>query len=615
MRALETCGKPVAAAINGLALGGGFELTLCCHHRVVADDPKIQLGLPEVKVGLFPGSGGSQRVPRLIGAQQALMMITEGKTMRPKEAVSSGLVHQVVPADQVVEAAKTWVREKGDPKAPWDKDGFKVPGGLPYSPQGAQVFIVGNAMLRKQSYGNYPAVVNLMKSVYEGLQVPMDAAIRIETRYFVKTLMTPQARAMIRSLFLSMQELNKGSARPKGAAPSEAKKVAVLGAGMMGAGIAHACARAGLDVVLKDVTVQAAERGRAHAEKLLGREVAKSRLSADRAAAVLARITATGEVADLAGCDAVIEAVFEDPALKHAVFAEVEPVLAPGALLASNTSTLPITGLATGVSRPADFIGMHFFSPVDRMPLLEIVVGEQTGDAALARAFDLGRRIGKTPIVVNDGRGFFTSRVIGRFLDEAIGMLAEGVPAPSIEQAALQAGYPTGPLALADEVSLSLIQRIRRQFEAAAGADFVALPAHALVDTMLHEHDRPGRAAGRGFYDYDNGTRGRLWRGLAGLATAEGRAIPLIDLQERMMVAEALDALRCQEEGVLRSAADGDIGSLLGIGFPAWTGGVLRYVRQYDGGPAGFAARATELAKTYGERFTPPASLTAGQQR
>ena len=610
LRRLEKLGRPVVAAVNGSALGGGLEIALACHHRIALDAPGSRIGFPEVTLGLLPGAGGVTRTVRMLGLAEALTkVLLTGRQFRPAAAQAAGLVDEVAgTAEEMLAGARAWITAHPDAAQPWDRAGHRIPGGgkalaaqLPAYP----------ANLRKQLKGHrLPAPEAILATAVEGTQVDVDTALTIETRHLVELLTGQIAKNMIGAFFFDLKAVNGGASRPA-VEVAPVTRVAVLGAGMMGAGIAYACARAGLDVVLKDVTEEAAARGRAHAEKLLARQVG-GRLDADRAAAVLARITPSADVGALTGCDAVIEAVFEDPGLKRAVFAEVEPVLAPGALLASNTSTLPITGLAAGVSRPADFIGMHFFSPVDRMPLLEIVVGERTGDAALARAFDLARRIGKTPIVVNDGRGFFTSRVIGRFLDEAIGMLAEGVPAPSIEQAALQAGYPTGPLALADEVSLSLLQRVRRQFEAAAGDSFAVLPAYAVVDRMLDEHDRPGRTAGRGFYDYAEGRRGRLWPGLAALATAEGRAIPLTDLQERMMFAESLDALRCREEGVLRTEADGDLGSLLGIGFPAWTGGVLRYVRQYAGGPAGFATRANELAKHYGDRFTPPKSLLDG---
>ncbi|HEX8631582.1 MAG TPA: 3-hydroxyacyl-CoA dehydrogenase NAD-binding domain-containing protein [Catenuloplanes sp.] len=611
LRRLETFGRPVVAAINGSALGGGLEIALACHHRIALDAPDSRLGLPEVTLGLLPGAGGVTRTVRMLGLTDALMnVLLTGRRLRPVDARAAGLIDDVVGSrDEMLTRSRAWIANNPQPAQPWDRPGYRMPGGTPASRALAANLPAYPANLRKQLKGaRLPAPEAILATAVEGAQVNLETAFAIETRQLITLLTGQVAKNMIGAFFFDLRSVNGGASRPAGVDVAPARRIAVLGAGMMGAGIAYVCARAGLEVVVKDVTADAAGAARAHAERLLTRAVGKGRLDADAAAAVLDRITTTADLEALAGCDTVIEAVFEDPALKRAVFAEVLPVLAPDALIASNTSTLPITGLAAGIDRPADVIGMHFFSPVDRMPLLEIVVGEQTGDAALARAFDLGRRIGKTPIVVNDGRGFFTSRVIGRFIDEAIGMLAEGVPAASIEQAAGQAGYPTGPLALADEVSLTLIQRIRRQFEA-ADAGFVPLPAHALVDAMVDEYDRPGRAAGRGFYTYDDGGRGRLFDHLATMATPAGRAVPLADLQERMLFAEALDAWRCLDDGVLRTEADANIGSILGIGFPAWTGGVLRYIRQYPGGPAGFAVRAAELAEKYGDRFTPPAGL------
>ncbi|MFI5892009.1 3-hydroxyacyl-CoA dehydrogenase NAD-binding domain-containing protein [Actinoplanes sp. NPDC051513] len=578
LRRLETYGRPVVAAINGAALGGGLEIALACHHRIALDAPGTRLGFPEVTLGLLPGAGGVTRTVRMLGLADALTTwLLTGRRLRPQDAVDNGLVDEIAatPAEMITKASQ-WIAANPDASQPWDKPGYKMPGGSPSTPRLAAQLPAFAATLRKQLKGNrLPAPEAILQTAVEGAQVDFATAELIETRHLI-TLLTGQiAKNMMGALFFDMRAVNGGLARPR-VDMLPATKVAVLGAGMMGAGIAQACARAGLEVVVKDVTKELAER------------------------AAGPGIVTTADVEDLRGCDVVIEAVFEDPALKAKVFAEVEPVLAPGALLASNTSTLPITGLASSVGRPADFIGMHFFSPVGKMPLLEIVVGERTRDEAVARAFDLGRRIGKTPIVVNDGRGFFTSRVIGRFIDEAIGMLAEGVPAASIEQAALQAGYPTGPLALADEVSISLVQRIRRQFEAAA-ASFERLPSHDLVDAMVGEHDRPGRAAGRGFYTYADGRRAGLWDGLAKLATGEGRAVPFADLQDRFLFAEALDARKCLDEGVLRTEEDGNVGSILGIGYPAWTGGVLRFARQH----ADFPARATELAARYGERFVP----------
>ena len=584
LRRLETLGRPVVAAVNGSALGGGLEIALACHHRIALDAAGSRIGFPEVTLGLLPGAGGVTRTVRMLGLENALTtVLLNGRQRRPADALAAGLVDEVVATRaEMLDRARAWIAANPAADQPWDRPGYRIPNG-----RGLTTRLPGfPATLREQLKGNrMPAPEAILAAAVEGSQVDLETALTVETRYLISLLTGQIAKNMIGAFFFDLKTVNGGASRPAGRPATEPRRVAVLGAGMMGAGIAYACARAGLDVVLKDVTVAAAERGLRP-----GR----------RDPAVLDRITPTADVADLAGCDVVIEAVFEDPALKQQVFAEVEPVLAAGALLASNTSTLPITGLAAGVSRPADFIGLHFFSPVDRMPLLEIVVGAQTGDATLARAFDLARRIGKTPIVVNDGRGFFTSRVIGRFLDEAIGMLAEGIPAPMIEQAALQAGYPTGPLALADEVSLTLMQRIRRHFGAAV------LPAHDIVDHLLDKHGRAGRAAGAGFYDYADGKRGRLWPGLAFL-DADFRP-PMADLQERMLFAEALDALRCLDEGILRSEADANIGSLLGIGFPAWTGGVLRYVHQY---PGGFARRAGELAARYGERFAPARPQTS----
>ncbi|GAA0496632.1 3-hydroxyacyl-CoA dehydrogenase [Paractinoplanes deccanensis] len=586
LRRLETYGRPVVAAINGAALGGGLEIALACHHRVALDAKGTRLGFPEVTLGLLPGAGGVTRTVRMLGLAPALTTwLLTGRRYKPADARDNGLVDDLAATpEEMIDKARAWIAAHPDARQPWDREGYRMPGGTPATPKLAAQLPAFSATLRKQLKGaSLPAPEKILETAVEGAQVDFETAQVIETRHLITLLTGQVAKNMIGALFFDMRAVNGGLARPRAEVPP-ATKVAVLGAGMMGAGIAYACARAGLEVVVKDVSEEAAARARQQGDP-----------------EVLARITTTADAALLAGCDVVIEAVFEDPKLKHAVFAEVEPLLAPGALLASNTSTLPITGLAAGVTRPADFLGMHFFSPVGKMPLLEIVVGEKTGDEAVARAFDLGRRIGKTPIVVNDGRGFFTSRVIGKFIDEAIGMLAEGVPAASIEHAALQAGYPTGPLALADEVSLSLVQRIRRQFEAAAGDAFERLPSHELVDRMVDEHGRAGRAAGQGFYAYENGRRAGLWTGLAGLATAEGRAVPLADLQDRFLFAETLDAQRCLAEGVLRTEEDGNVGSILGIGYPAWTGGVLRFAHQHED----FRGRATALAKLYGDRFLP----------
>ena len=611
MRALETCGKPVAAAINGLALGGGFEMTLCCHHRVLADDPKAQVGLPETKIGLFPGSGGTQRVARMIGAQQALMMISEGKSYRPQEALSMGLVHQVVPADQVVEAAKTWVREKGDPKQPWDKDGFKLPGGGPYTPGGSQVFIMGNAMLRKQSYGNYPAVLNAMKAVYEGIQVPMDAAIRIESRYFVKTLMTPQARAMIRTLFLSMQELNKGSARPQGVARSEAKKVAVLGAGMMGAGIAYVQAMAGIETVLIDTAQEGAEKGKSYSDGLLKKRVSRGQMTADKADATLARITPTTDFAAIAGSDMVIEAVFETREIKADVTKRAEAVLAPDAVFGSNTSTLPITGLAEASVRPENFIGIHFFSPVDKMMLVEIIRGEKTSEETIAKAVDYVLKIKKTPIVVNDSRGFYTSRCFSTYLMEGMEMLAEGVAPAIIDNVGRMTGMPRGPLEMHDDVAIDLSYKISQQTKKDLGEAYVPSPADPIIETMVTELGRFGRKNGKGFYEYpaDKGPK-RLWSGLSDLVSvkvSEADPAAVEALKTRLLYRQAVEAARCMAEGVVTDPRDADVGAILGWGFAPWTGGPLSLI---DGvGVGRFVETCDKLVQQYGPRFEVPQAL------
>jgi 3-hydroxyacyl-CoA dehydrogenase/enoyl-CoA hydratase/3-hydroxybutyryl-CoA epimerase len=611
MRALETCGKPVACAINGLALGGGFEMTLCCHYRVLADDPKAQVGLPEVKVGLLPGSGGTQRVSRLIGAQAALMMITEGKSYRPAEAKGLGLVDELAPAGEVVERARTWVREKGDPVARWDKKDFKVPGGLPYSAQGSQVFIVGNAMLRKQSYGNYPAVLNVMKCVYEGLQVPMDAAIRIETRYFAKTLMTPQAKAMIRSLFLSKQELDKGSGRPEGVAKSEARKVAVLGAGMMGAGIAYVQAMAGIETVLIDQSQEGAEKGKGYGADLLKKRVSRGQMNQEKADAVLALVTPTIDYAAVKGADLVIEAVFETREIKADVTAKAEAQLAPDAVFGSNTSTLPITGLAEASQRPENFIGIHFFSPVDKMMLVEIIKGEKTSPEAVAKAIDYVLKIKKTPIVVNDSRGFYTSRCFSTYLMEGMEMLAEGIAPAIIDNVGRMTGMPRGPLEMHDDVALDLSFKIQQQTMKDLGSDYVPSPADPIIEKMVSELGRYGRKNKKGFYEYpEDGSPKRLWSGLSELSPVKTReADPTLveELKTRLLYRQAVEAARCFDEGVVTDPRDADVGAILGWGFAPWTGGPLSLIEGV--GLQRFVETCDRLAASYGPRFAVPERL------
>lgn len=616
LRRIETLGKPVVAALNGAALGGGYEIALASHHRIALDAPGSKIGLPEVTLGLLPAGGGVARTVRLMGITDALLkVLLQGTQYTPKRALENGLVHDLAHTpEEMLAKARAFIDAHPESHQPWDLPGHKIPGGTPAHPKFAANLPAFPANLRKQLGGApYPAPRNIMAAAVEGAQVDFETAITIETRYFTELVTGQTAKNMIQAFFFDLQAVNSGANRPKGVEPRQVRKVAVLGAGMMGAGIAYSCARAGIDVVLKDVSLEAAVKGKGYSEKLCAKAVAKGRTSQEKADALLARITPTAEAADLAGCDAVIEAVFEDTSLKHKVFQEIESVVAPDALLCSNTSTLPITQLAEGVERQADFIGLHFFSPVDKMPLVEIIKGERTGEEALARAFDLVRQINKTPIVVNDSRGFFTSRVIGHFINEGVAMVAEGVEPASVEQAAAQAGYPAKVLSLMDDLTLTLPRKIRGETKRAveeSGGTWTPHPAEALIDRMVDEFGRTGRSGGAGFYEYDeNGKRVRLWPGLREHFTKPDHEIPFRDMQERMLFAEALDTVRLLEEGVLTSVADANIGSVFGIGFPGWTGGVLQYINGYDGGPAGFVARARELADRYGERFTPPALL------
>ncbi|WUH94971.1 3-hydroxyacyl-CoA dehydrogenase NAD-binding domain-containing protein [Streptomyces sp. NBC_00433] len=621
LRRLETLGKPVVAAVNGAALGGGYEIALACHHRIALDTPGTKIGLPEVTLGLLPGGGGVVRTVRLLGIADALLkVLLQGTQYSAPRALAAGLIHEVAAdRDAMLAAARAFIDANPRSQQPWDVPGHKIPGGTPKTPAFAANLPAFPANLSKQLAGApYPAPRNILAAAVEGSQVDFENASVIEARYFTELACGPISKNMIQAFFFDMQAVNSGAGRPADVPARQVTRVAVLGAGMMGAGIAYSCARAGIDVVLKDVTLESAERGKAYSANLLDKALAKGRTTAQKRDALLARITPTAEPADLAGCDAVIEAVFEDAALKHKVFQEIEHIVAPDALLCSNTSTLPISQLAEGVARGADFVGLHFFSPVDRMPLVEIIKGERTGEEALARAFDLVRQIRKTPIVVNDSRGFFTSRVISNFINEGVAMIAEGVPAASVEQAAAQAGYPAKVLSLLDELTLTLFVRISRETRAAveaAGGEWRAHPAEAVIDRMVEEFGRTGRSGGAGFYDYADGRRTGLWPGLAEHFGRPDAEIPFADLKERMLFSESLDSVRLLEEGVLTSVADANVGSVLGIGFPAWTGGVLQYVNGYPGGVAGFTARARELAAAYGERFTPPALLVATAER
>lgn len=621
LRTLETLGRPVVAAINGAALGGGLEIALATHHRIAADHPGVQIGLPEVTLGLLPGGGGVVRTVRMLGVVDAVLKVLgQGQKYRAAEARQLGLVDEVVATvDDLVPAAKAWIAANPDARQPWDVKGFKIPGGTPATPAFAMNLPAFPANLRKQLKGaNYPAPRAILAAAVEGTQVDIDTALDIESRYLVSLVTGPVSKNMIKAFFFDLNHINGGGSRPGGIEPSTARKVAVLGAGMMGAGIAYVCAKAGIEVVLKDVSLEAAERGKDYSRGLVDKAVARGRSTQEKADALLALITPTADAADLAGCDLVIEAVFESVELKHRVFQEIEDVVLPDAVLGSNTSTLPITDLAAGVKRAANFIGLHFFSPVDKMPLLEIIAGRDTSDETLAKAFDLALQIRKTPIVVNDHRGFFTSRVIGTYINEAVAMVGEGIAAASVEQAGLQAGYPAAPLQLCDELNLATMSKIQKETKAGMEAAHAADPTRPpyvhhrgsdIIDDLLAV-DRKGKLGGAGFYDYEDGRRTGLWPGLAEKygSTTE---IPFEDMKERMLFAEALETVRCFDEGVLRSVEDANVGSILGIGFPAWTGGVVQYVDNYPGGVTGFVARARELAERYGDRFLPPASLVA----
>ncbi len=621
LRRLETCGVPVVAAVNGAALGGGLEIALACHRRVALDSPAVQLGFPEVTLGLLPGAGGVVRSVRMLGVLSALLdVLVEGNRYRPAQALEKGLVDQLVATpDELVPAARQWVlQHRDDPDAalqPWDRKGYKMPGGTPSHPALAGMLPAVPAMLRKQTKGvPYPAPRAIVSAAVEGAQVDFETAQRIEARYFASLATGRVAKAMIQAFFFDMQALNAGSLRPKGPEKVTAQRLAVLGAGMMGAGIAYTAAKAGLDVVLKDVSLEAAEKGKAYSEKLVGKAVSRGRMTEEAAAALLARITPTDNAEDLKGCDSVIEAVFEDPSLKRKVFGEVQHVVNPDALLGSNTSTLPITQLAEGVDRPEDFIGIHFFSPVDKMQIVEIIKGAKTTDETLARTIDLVLQIKKIPIVVNDSRGFYTSRVIGLMVNEGQAMLGEGVAPMSIERASTMAGYPVGVLQLSDELNLELMAKIEkatREGMRAEGKEYVAHPGTTTLYAML-DAGRPGRARRAGFYTYDeDGTRGGLWTGLADLFPVAEQQIPLRDIQERMMFAEALETARCFEEGVIESSAAANIGSIMAIGFPAITGGAVTFMTNYEGGLAGFVDRARDLAAAYGQRFEPTPWLVA----
>ncbi len=607
LRDLETCGKPVAAAVNGLALGGGLEFILACHHRVTADNPKITLGLPEVLVGLFPGAGGTQRLPRLMGVQPALMYLLQGKSMTPQEALGFGVVQQVVPAADVVATAKAWV--KANPKGgvqPWDQKSFKFPGGAGmFNPGFAQTFVAGTAMTAKSTNRNMNAPIAILSAVYEGAQLPMDTAIRVESKYFAKVVADPQAGNMIRSLFVSKQAAEKGARRPKDVGPSPTKKIGMLGAGLMGAGVAMVTAQAGIEVVLLDRDLAAAEKGKQYTADRL----AKRRTAPAKAEAILARIHPTTDYADLKGCDLIIEAVFESREIKADVTKATEAVVGADTIFGSNTSTLPITGLAKAWSKPENFIGIHFFSPVHKMPLVEIIVGKETGPAAIAKALDYVAAIRKTPIVVNDSRGFYTSRCFGTYVQEGLALLGEGTNPALIENVGRQMGMPVGPLAVNDEVGLDLSYKVGQQTKADLGDAYKPGPSDAVI-TKMHELGRQGRKNAKGFYVYpDDGGKKYLWPELvATVAGGLAEEQPSADaVKERLLYRQLVECARCFAEGVLETPEDGDLGAIFGWGFLPFSGGPFSHMDTV--GLANVVAILDRLAETHGERFAPPQML------
>jgi 3-hydroxyacyl-CoA dehydrogenase / enoyl-CoA hydratase / 3-hydroxybutyryl-CoA epimerase len=604
-RKIETCGKAWACAIHGTAAGGGFELALACHYRVASDDPRTRVGLPEIKVGLFPGAGGTTRIARILPPADALQYLLKGDLLRTDRAQKMKLIDAVVPAANLIKTAKDWIKAGGNAKKPWDMDNFRLPGGPVYSKAGMMTFPAANAIYRRETYDNYPAARAIMQVVYEGLLVPFDHALRIEQRWFAKIVRSPQAAAMTRSLFVSLQELNKGARRPAQVPPSRIKRVGIIGAGFMGASIGYVTAQAGIDVVLIDQDQDSADRGKAVSDKLMSEQVKRGRATQAERDALLARITATLDYGALKDCDLVIEAVFERRDVKAQTIKRAQEIIGSNVIFGSNTSTFPITSLAAEFKDPARFIGIHFFSPVEKMMLVEIILGKHTRDAALATAMDYVRAIKKTPIVVNDSRGFYTSRVVGTYLREGHLMVSEGVPPAMIENVAHAAGMPVGPLALNDEVAVDLAWKILQATEADLGPQAVDPRQKALLEQMVEKKGRNGRKNKKGFYDYPDQGRKRLWPGLAELQTKRlaPDEIDVSELKARLLDIQALETARCFEEHVLTDVREADVGSILGFGFAPFSGGTLSYIDMM-GVPA-FVEQCRKLEAKYGERFKP----------
>ena len=615
LRRMEKCGKPVVAALNGTALGGGLELALACHARIALDDPKLKLGLPEVKLGLLPGGGGTQRVPRLVGIQKAMELISQGKELTAAKAKEMGLVTDLAATrEELITKAKAWCLANPKAAAPWDTKGFRIPGGDSKSPAVVQVLAIAPSMANAKAHGNYPALTHIMSCLFEGCLLDFDAGSQVESRYFAACVVSQTSKNMINTLWHQLNAIKKGQSRPKGVAESSVKKVGILGAGMMGAGIAYVSAKVGIDVVLLDTTIENADKGKAYSQGILDKAISRGRSTPDKRDALLARIQTTTRYEDLQGCDLVIEAVFEDRGIKAECTHKAEAVIAADAVYASNTSTLPITGLAKASARPANFIGLHFFSPVDKMPLVEIIVGKETSDETLARGFDYVQQIGKTPIVVNDKRGFYTSRVFTTYIMEGMAMLGEGIHPRSVEVAGLKAGMPMPPLALQDEVSLSLSLYIAEQTRKDLAAEGITLPVHpgfAVVQKIGGEKDRIGKKSGKGFYDY-TGKDKALWPGLLEVYPPKADQPSQQELVDRLLFAQANEAARCFEENVVRSVADTNIGSIFGWGFAPNQGGALQFINAM--GAQRFVERSRELARAYGPRFEPAAIVVRQAQ-
>jgi len=616
-RKMETNGKPIVAAINGTALGGGLEICLACHYRIVLDNPKAKLGLPEVKVGLLPGGGGTQRLPRMIGMQAALPLMLEGKELSPKDVLSMGIVDAIAAnPEEMMDKAMSWIMANPKPLKPWDeinkktgiiqaKENFKVPNGGVLSPVGVQTFAVGTAMMMDKSKGNYPAPQHIMSCVYEGLFVNIDRALVIEARHFVQVATSKVAGNLIRTMFLGLNQANKGASRPKDIPKTDIKKLGVLGAGMMGAGIAYVSAMAGIEVVLKDVSLEAAEKGKDYSRNLCKKAIERGKIDVMKAEGMLALIQTTADATDLQGSDLIIEAVFENRELKAKVTQEAGPMLAKNGVFGSNTSTLPITGLAKAAANPQNFVGIHFFSPVDKMMLVELIVGKETSDYALAVAIDFTRKIRKTPIVVNDSRGFYTSRCFISYASEGMELLKDGVNPVLIENAGKLAGMPLGPLSVTDEVAIDLVYKIAGQ--AVKDGDLAETDTSYQIGKQFSEMGRLGKKAKAGFYDYPEGSPKHLWEGLTELFPLAEIQPCVSEVKDRLLYRQALETVRCYEEGVIRTKLDADLGSILAWGFPPYTGGTLSFVDFV--GIETFVKNCDRLADTYGERFRPTPKL------